>query len=462
MHEFRYGQIRSELQVASEPRIASFLYPDAIAKRRFIGAGNTNIAKPWRSEIHLNAESWDATLKHELVHVIAGEFGMPVIRAHYNTGLVEGLATAVDDDYGNRSLHEYAAAMIRFGIVDQPAALIHFTGFAARSSSVSYVAMGSFCRFLLTAYGVDRFKDLYRGAAPEKAYGRSYEELLGAWQDSLRAIAVPDSWRAHVDYMFRRPSIFAKTCARAVANLNEAGMHRLAQREPALALAEFHAAQELSWNTESFSGMVRSAFAAGRYDTVRQLMAAAVGDSEAARYGGLLLLYGDACWLRGDTLRAGEMFRRVAELDLSEGTTESALWRSLALDDSLLRSELPRVIVSHGGDSAILASLDSLRQRTKSPVAGYVAAKLALRSGRYADAEACLGTLLVPAGSALESGWNRMMGEAYFRLREWDHAAAHFRALSERAASASDRARAEDDVARCAWFAAHEDLVRPE
>ena len=462
MHEFRYEQVRADLRVSSEPRIASFLYPDASVKRRFIGAGNTNIAKPWRSEIHLNADSWSVALKHELVHVIAGEFGMPVIRAHYNTGLVEGLATAVDDDFGNRSLNEYAAAMIRFGIVDQPSALIRFTGFASQTSSVSYVAMGSFCQFLLRVYGVDRFKEVYHGGAPEKTYGRSYDELLAAWEDSLRAINVPDAWRAHVEYVFRRPSIFAKTCARAVANLNEGGMERLARREPILALAEFHAAQELSWNSESFSGMVRSAFAAGRFDSVRQMMAEELGDSGAARYGGLLLSYGDACWLRRDTVTAGKMFRTVAALDLSEGTTESAVLRSLALEDSLLSSELPRIIVAPVGDSTFLAALNSLRLRSNNPVVGYISAKLALRSGRYADASTLLGTLMIPAGSVLEPGWNRMMGEAYFRQREWDHAAAHFRKLRDLAVSASDLARAEDDMARCAWFAAHEDLVRPE
>ena len=120
LHEFRYDEVRAALHVTSSPRLSSFLYPDAATKRLLTGAGNTDIAKPWSCEIHLSAGSWEATLKHELVHVLAGEFGMPVIRAHYNTGLVEGLATAVADDDATRTLAEYAASMRRFGLLDAP------------------------------------------------------------------------------------------------------------------------------------------------------------------------------------------------------------------------------------------------------------------------------------------------------------------------------------------------------
>ena len=326
-HEFRYEQVRSALHVTSGGRIGSFLYPDADAKRRWIGAGNTDIAKPWRGEIHLNADSWEGTLRHELVHVMAAEFGMPVIRAHYNTGLVEGLATAVDDDFGNRTLDEYAAAMMKFRFVEDPSALIRFSGFAMQASSVSYVLMGSFCQFLVRSYGIDRFKEVYSGASPEKAFGRRYDELVGAWQDSLAGVAVPEGWKAHINYYFRRPSIFAKVCARSVANRNEDGMRFLARKEPLEALGRFQSALALSWNTGSYAGMVRSAFYAGRYDSVRQMMLAAPGDSAETSLAGVLPLYADASWLKGDTATAARLCRAMAALDLSDRYTETALIR---------------------------------------------------------------------------------------------------------------------------------------
>jgi hypothetical protein len=156
------------------------------------------------------------------------------------------------------------------------------------------------------------------------------------------------------------------------------------------------------------------------------------------------------------------MYRVLLDLDLSEGSAESASLRLLALQDTLLCRELPGTIVGPGIDSILLGSLERLMERSSNPVVGYIAAKVAFRMGRFADVSSLLGVLVLPAGSVLESGWNRMMGESYFRQREWDHAAAHFRRLRDLAASASARARAEDDLARCAWFAAHDDLTRPE
>src|SRR5579862_4655262 len=77
-HEFRLLQVESALHTEFEHTIDSYIYPDADTKRKFIGTGNTNIAKPWRREIHLNKDAWEQTLRHELVHVVAGEFGIPI------------------------------------------------------------------------------------------------------------------------------------------------------------------------------------------------------------------------------------------------------------------------------------------------------------------------------------------------------------------------------------------------
>ena len=207
-HEFRYHQVETALQTHFSGKIDSYIYPDAETKRRYIGTGTTNIAKPWRKEIHLNKDSWESTLKHELVHVVAGEFGLPLIKIHYHTGLVEGIATAVDGDFGNRTLHEYAAAMIKFGLIKNTEHLVSPLGFILQSSSVSYTLMGSFCRFLLDRYGILRFKELYGGKSTDEVYGKSYVELVDEWQHFLLRVEVPEQWREHAEFYFKRPSIF--------------------------------------------------------------------------------------------------------------------------------------------------------------------------------------------------------------------------------------------------------------
>jgi len=144
-HEFRLKQILEAFSLQRYGQIDSYIYPSFESKRRLIGAGVTNIAKPWRNEIHLTQQTLDGTLKHELIHVVAGRFGVPVVRASLTPGLIEGVAMAVDWDWGHRTLHQYSSAMRQSGIAPDIRALMTITGFARQASSVSS-AQSSCCR----------------------------------------------------------------------------------------------------------------------------------------------------------------------------------------------------------------------------------------------------------------------------------------------------------------------------
>jgi hypothetical protein len=199
-HEFRYAQVTAALQTYPAQPVTSYLYPDDETKRQLLGTATTSIAKPWLREIHLSGDSWRQLLKHELTHVVAGEFGMPVIRANYHIGLVEGLAMSVDPRFGNRTLHQYSSSLLHFGIVRDPVALINPAGFALGYSSVSYVLMGSFCQYLRARYGNIRFKEYYGGRSPESIFGRTAAQLVADWQLYLQKVTVPDSSRKHLDF----------------------------------------------------------------------------------------------------------------------------------------------------------------------------------------------------------------------------------------------------------------------
>ena len=177
LHEFRYEQVCTALHVTTPISITSYIYPDEDTKREAIGTSTTNIAKPWRKEIHLDVHSWQETLKHEIVHVVAGEFGMPVIKAHYHIGLVEGLAMAIDGEYGNRTLHEYAAAIKTFHLINNPGNLITPIGFATHGSSLSYVLMGSFCRYFSIATVSCASKNYTAGVPWKKCMGLHFRIL---------------------------------------------------------------------------------------------------------------------------------------------------------------------------------------------------------------------------------------------------------------------------------------------
>jgi tetratricopeptide (TPR) repeat protein len=455
LHEFRYDQVRNALNVQVNETIDSYIYPSAEVKRKFIGTGVTNIAKPWRNEIHINRDAWSSVLKHELVHILAADFGMPIIRANTQIGLVEGLATAIDGDWGNRTLHEYASGMIKFGIVEHPERLISPVGFALRASTVSYVLMGSFCKFLIDRFGIDRFKQLYGGASPDEAFGRSFDSLTAQWQAALHDIDVPNSWRSHIEFFFKRPSIFARECVRAIANTNRDGYALLDRGQAMLAMEVFHASLAASWNTDGFAGLVRSAYAAARYDSVIILIEEQLRSAPAARSSiiNLFPLYGDALWYYSRADSARRVYEEVLRLDISDGFNEAVSARCTALESGVA-AEFWTAYFGAMSDAAAQIALDAIEQHgARSNLVAYLRGKLAFRQKRYRDAIEQLSVINGALGTSVLDGWRaRLLGEAYFFSRDFRSAKSQFtQAKSDFEGSAWSQ-RIDDWIERCEWF----------
>ena len=213
-HEFQLGRILAEFSLQHVGKITSYVYPNVESKRLLIGAGETEFAKPWNREIHIAAQSVESSLCHELVHVVAAPFGVPVIRASLSPGLVEGLAVAVEGTWGYRTLPQYAAALHRAELAPDIERLMSFTGFAAQSSSVSYVLAGAFSRHLIDRYGMRPLLEVYGGGDYADAFGKALPELIAEWRKTLDSVQVDDAMPATVDVFFRRPAIFGKVCVR--------------------------------------------------------------------------------------------------------------------------------------------------------------------------------------------------------------------------------------------------------
>jgi hypothetical protein len=365
-HEFRLHQIMQIFRMPSYGRITSYIYPSVEMKRKLIGAGETNFAKPWSSEIHMHKQAMTASLKHELVHVMAAPFGVPVIRASLRPGLVEGLAMAIEWDWGNRTLHQYAAGIQRSGLSADIQELMSIGGFAARGSSVSYVLAGSFCRFLIDTYGIGLMTRLYRSGDFPGVYGTSLDELTTAWEKFLATVQVAGADSDGIDALFRRPPLFRKVCARvAGARVREAGM--------LLENGRFEDAARLygqvfaeTGGYESLSGYVASALRAGDIDAVLAVRDTIIRrDPHPGQYGPLFIYLGLAAWASGDTSGAAEMFNRVVQADVFEDRTETALLCRFAIQEPDNRAALLRYFRSGAADSVRLSALDSMRQDTQ-------------------------------------------------------------------------------------------------
>jgi len=458
-HEFRLAQLIREFGVSTAPHIESYVYPDAAAKQHLIGAGNTNIAKPWSGEVHCTLQSLEATLKHELAHVVAAPFGLPIIRASLSTGLVEGLATAVDGTWQNRTLHQCAAALQKFGPKPDIRELMTFRGFVAENTALSYVAAGSFCRYLIDAYGMKPLLAVYGKGEYAGAFGKPLPELVREWERFLGRVRVEDQERDVVESFFRQPPIFRKTCARVIAGRNEVARIASAGRDYARARDLYRASFEEAGGYEAFGGLLASTVRLGDYASAVRLCDSVIAGSAApGRYLPLFLWYGDARWAVGDSAGARQLFRRLRDVDLADYLTEGAALRLLFLDDSLHRADLLPLFLSGISDSVRIVMLDSLARMVpeKSPLFHYLAGRALARRGEHASAVARLESLDLSAFSLpLEHFRRKTLGEEYYLLHNYDLARTAFWLSLNGLTNETATIEAREWVTRCDWMARH-------
>ncbi len=232
-HELRYAQVTRQLGVQSSGKLRSFYFSDRDQKARWMGARDVEMAKPWRREIYLDHRSFPhGSLRHEIAHAVASEFGDPVfgvaMRKIYgipfaSPGLIEGLATAIDwpGGYDRLTPHEAVRALVTMGkrpSIEQLLSLQFFTF----SSATGYTTAGSFLRFLLETYGAERFRAMYRsGGEFYEAYGKPLSVLEAEWLQMIAKIQLPPGVVEASRERFRGTSVFDRPCPHAIAKRRE-------------------------------------------------------------------------------------------------------------------------------------------------------------------------------------------------------------------------------------------------
>jgi hypothetical protein len=434
--------------------IESYVYPSSEEKQRLIGTGTTNIAKPWSDQIHITKQSLDGTLKHELVHIVAGQFGLPIIQASLSTGLVEGLAMAIEWDWGNRTPHQYAAAMRKFGVMPDIEPLMLFTGFASQASSVSYIVCGSFCRFLIDRYGIRKMMQVYRTSDFNLTYGRSVHQLIDEWNGFLLRIHVPDQDRDGIDVMFRRPPIFRKVCARVIAERNiEARKHYNAKDYNAAEVL-YKESYEEGKGYEALSGHLSSALRSGNATTVVALYDSIARGSLPSQYVSLFLTIGDAFWTLGRIDKAQELYARLKQADLSATLNELATLRLLAARNPPDGGSMQRYLMSNVNDTTGLEMLDTaIRERPDFWMPKYLKGRFLLSRKKFAESLSILSLIeLSTRDSSLESRRLRMVGYDLFHLKRFEDAKAAFWNSLNFLSTEVALNEVNDWVERCEWM----------
>lgn len=351
---FSLSRVEEFLGAPPGEPIAVFFFADADQKARAIGAARTNVAKPWRGEVYVVLDAVPHfVLRHELAHAVAarfahGPFAVPGSLGGLlpDPGLVEGLATAVQGPRGDLTVHQWAGAMKREGLLPEPKRLFGL-GFFGLSAATAYTAAGSFCRFLVERRGTASLRAVYSGASFEEATGASLAVLADEWREFLDGVALDESDLAAARHRFDRPSVIGSVCVHEVARLRErAGGEEASGRFPAAleTLAEAHR---------------RSGGAtATRFDLFFAL--ARAGDREAVRAAAAKLLADEGI----GAVRRDAVLEILADLDAARDpaaarTGYEALARAAPSEEARRTLEVKARLAGMPGDAAgpLLAAL---------------------------------------------------------------------------------------------------------
>jgi tetratricopeptide (TPR) repeat protein len=408
-------------------------------------------------EIYVSAGSLDGTLKHELVHVIAGRFGMPFFGISPRMGLVEGLAMALDGNRGERTLHYYAAAMKEFGVEYNINELLSYSGFMMQAPAKSYVLCGSFVQYLIDHYGIERFRRTYQTGSFESGYERSLQSLSTEWTEFLSQIKVPDADEAHVRYRFRRLPVFQKTCARVTAEwINDAGGAFRQKNYTAASMLYRHAYDETG-SEDAVLGYLQSEFRRGEYDSV-------TASSPAKHRPPLMpmadLLTGDAWMMKGDSAKASRFYTALLESNILRSYSELAAIRLSWLaqphqnfvmrqfyrvdEDSLRIDVLQKILLMPAMDTETRSLYE------------YLLLRLSVNMHRYSDAlNTVSGEEYIFRYSAMNYSNQVLRAAVFEHFGEWEKAKLHYWRALNYTQQETAKSWIEDRIELCNWFERH-------
>lgn len=260
-HEYFYEEIKEQLELKYEVKITSYVFTKSQQKRLLFGSGNADVAKPWLKQIYLNFPTYNSSLKHELVHVMAAEFGTTPfqVASGINPALIEGFAMAIEDDYDNLPIHYFAALGLKTKFKHQIKNLFEGFTFFSKYPTISYLQAGSFIQYIIDKYGINKAKEIYSGSSFESIYLKNLKELENDYENYIDSMDVEINNHKAMLYFGGQP-IFKKFCARSAASQTRKAATLLWNKEYELAYAKYKDVYEYSNTYYSLIGMVNSLF----------------------------------------------------------------------------------------------------------------------------------------------------------------------------------------------------------
>ena len=362
--EFQYAQLAAYLIPEGTPlsqKVRTYMYASPEQKKRLIGARHTSVEDPFGHGFHIHVQGFPhPVLKHELAHVFTVPWSP--LKVSLKIGLHEGIAVAADWNEGRLTGHQWAKAMRQMGLAPPLSGIMGF-GFWGHAGARSYLLAGSFVRFLVDTYGIEKFKAVFPTGNFAKHYGRDLYTLEAEWIEFLESIPLRDDDIAYATYRLQRRSVFERVCAHEMAALRDDAWRAYNRKDFITAGQTFETM--LSAEPENLStlyGLMHSAYRVKDYDKALSL-ATRIASAEDPRFSPeATLLTGDIHWLKNAPEKALDAYtsleteyettelrriKRIVALSYPETapTDWSSQFRGVMLENSSLRDQLRAVLV---------------------------------------------------------------------------------------------------------------------
>ncbi len=313
-HEFYYTRISETTGIVHNKKIRSFIFRDKEQKRELFGAGNADVAKPWLGQVYTGVNSYNSSLKHEIVHVFASNIGSTFLKLadSWNPAMLEGYAMAVENNYNSYDVH-YLAYLARkneylFPIPDLFSGFKFLTG----TSSISYIYAGSFIKYLIDQFGIEKVNRLYSNIDFRAVLGKDIIILEDEYYKFLDSLNYQNN-SATAKLFYGYAPIFKKTCPRATAVQIDLGWEHYSRSDYFEAYSIFNNVYNYSGSYAALTGSIQSLIKmkeyAGAYKLLKDDYDKYIESSYAFK---IKILLADLAEINGDLKYASILYESIS------------------------------------------------------------------------------------------------------------------------------------------------------
>ena len=344
--EFRYRELQDFFQEDpvewKKRKMEIYVYPNADVQQELMGSRRTFVARPWTHQMHLRWEEiGDAVLAHEMAHLFTAPFApWPFRLAVKNgigidTGLVEGIAVAADWPPDELNPHRASAALRALNKAPDIRSLFGAGGFWSQPSGKAYTMTGSFVRWLVDEYGIEKFKRLYRTGDMKGAFGEDVYVLIEKWELYLDTIVLEKRDMAIAEHRYSRRTIFEKVCARSLAETKRIARqeYRMQSYDVAMMLYEQVLEKEPN-NPRTLYAKSRILMSKENWGQAEIWIKNSLDNKLGVTYQALFKeQLGDIYWHRGELERAKEQYEECLSFGLRDAQRRTLLAKIQSLEE---------------------------------------------------------------------------------------------------------------------------------